>query len=358
MAAKSGSKPPQSASVDKKTEITFKTIESLRASGAIFQDLIKAASNYQKQCQRLSEAGKAMADALQKVASLQQNDIGEGIQKLSALYRDRETRRDNLSRVIQEDLINTLQKSVKPDEAELAQFESDYKKVRDNTRRQIATLEQNSKKAGKRGPEALKQAIASLNDKIKEADQIKADKLRSVLLLERKRYCNFLGQWSPVVGSEIEVGTDSIKFRDQEQNWKTLASSNQQLPTALEELIKQQQERTFVSIQSVESGSYEGYNDYSSYDSYETSATSNDWGSGGHTSSPTPGYHNNYGYGASTGLGTATALYDFAGEQKEDLPFYAGDVINVTKEDDGSGWLTGTLNGRSGIFPSSYVQRN
>lgn len=57
-------------------------------------------------------------------------------------------------------------------------------------------------------------------------------------------------------------------------------------------------------------------------------------------------------------LTSTPALYDYAGEQQGDLPFYAGDIITITAEDDGSGWLTGELNGQSGIFPASYVRRN
>ena len=101
----------------------------------------------------------------------------------------------------------------------------------------------------------------------------------------------------------------------------------------------------------------------------------------------------NYGGYSGSSLGTATALYDYSGQTSDDLSFYAGDVITVTAEDDGNGWLTGQLNGLSGqfkvpicvlvsrdishflnlrpsylsyshtsfsqgIFPASYVQRN
>jgi len=331
-------KPP---ALDKKTELTFRTIDNLRSSSSVFQEFMKAASNYQKACLKMSEAGKALADSLQKISLLQQSDVGEGIMRLSEIYKLKETKRDNLARTIQDDLINALQKSVKPEESELGQFESDYKKVRDATRQQIAKLEANSKRAGKRGPEALKQAIASLNDKIKEADQIKADKLRNVLLLERKKYCNFLSQWGPVIAAEVDVTMESSRFKENESVWRTLATSNQQLPNNMEDMIKQQQERTYVSLATEGSGSYA--------DEYSYSGTGYNYDQGGDYSA------NAYDTG---GGRTATALYDFAGEQADDLAFYAGDMITITKEDDGSGWLTGSLNGVSGIFPSSYVQRN
>jgi len=338
MAAKA---PP----TDKKTELTFKTIENLRASGPMFQDFIKAASNYQKQLLKLSEAGRQLADAIQKVGQLQSGDVGEGIVRLAETHRSLELKRDQVSRTFQDDLINALQKSSKPEDAELNNFEADYKKARSSTRTQIDKLEQNSKKAGKKGPEALKQAIATLNDKIKEAEQIKSDKLRTVLLIERKKYCNFLAQWGPVLSSEGDHFQEGMKLKEQEQFFRTLAASNQHLPPAMEELVTANQERTFVQIQADSQGS--GFSaDYSYANSFNTSYDDNSssgmYGGGGNSAS----------------IGTATALYDFAGEQATDLPFYAGDVITILQDDDGSGWLTGELNGRTGIFPSSYVQWN
>ncbi|KAG6892365.1 hypothetical protein C0992_000756, partial [Termitomyces sp. T32_za158] len=40
----------------------------------------------------------------------------------------------------------------------------------------------------------------------------------------------------------------------------------------------------------------------------------------------------------------------------DDLSFAAGDIITVTEENNAD-WWTGTLNGRSGLFPSSYVEK-
>jgi len=316
----------------------------MRSSNAAFQEFIKAAGNYQKQCLRMSEAGKLLADSIQKISQLQQsNDVGEAIQRLSDVLKNLETKREGVAKAIQDDLITSLQKSGKPEEAELVQFENDYKKARDSTRQQISKLEANSKKAGKKGGEGLKQAISQLNEKIKEADQIKADKLRNILLLERKKYCNFLSVWGPVISAEVDLVNEENKFKENEQYWKNLASSTQQLSAAAEDLIKAKQERTFVQIQSSEGSGDTSYDpfggfDSPSYPSYNSGGSSRDLNS--------------------SGLGTATALYDFAGEQYEDLPFFAGEVLTITKEDDGSGWLTGDLRGKVGIFPSSYVRRN
>jgi len=52
---------------------------------------------------------------------------------------------------------------------------------------------------------------------------------------------------------------------------------------------------------------------------------------------------------------TVKALYDYVGADANELDFFAGDSIQVLEED-GSGWWTGEIDGRKGLFPSNYVE--
>ena len=52
----------------------------------------------------------------------------------------------------------------------------------------------------------------------------------------------------------------------------------------------------------------------------------------------------------------ATALYDYNGENPDDLSFYAGDSISVLDQSDPSGWWKGSCNGVEGFFPSNFVE--
>lgn len=52
-----------------------------------------------------------------------------------------------------------------------------------------------------------------------------------------------------------------------------------------------------------------------------------------------------------------TALFDFEGQNPEDLPFREGDRIRVVKKTESTDdWWDGELNGRTGQFPANYVQ--
>ena len=55
-----------------------------------------------------------------------------------------------------------------------------------------------------------------------------------------------------------------------------------------------------------------------------------------------------------TGLLSITPAIDFEIDQDDELPFNAGDKVEVLKTEDG-GWWYGRCNGREGLFPVDYV---
>lgn len=148
---------------------------------------------------------------------------------------------------------------------------------------------------------------------------------------------------------------EGMKFREQEQMWRNLAANSQALPpgtsidvftldaltsecTDMEQLIQSQPERTFVAIQSDESGTNSscdkeysncllggGNYDYNYSSTYDDSAYNTGGSYGGYDQSYNQSYdsydQSGY-YGGGGGLGTATALYDFAGEQVQCLHMY------------------------------------
>ena len=50
-----------------------------------------------------------------------------------------------------------------------------------------------------------------------------------------------------------------------------------------------------------------------------------------------------------------TAVYTYAGQYEDELSFEEGDVITVLSKDEAD-WWKGELNGKSGVFPSNYVE--
>ena len=50
------------------------------------------------------------------------------------------------------------------------------------------------------------------------------------------------------------------------------------------------------------------------------------------------------------------ALYDYAGSQDDELSFKEGEIIVLSGKDD-EVWWRGTLDGREGVFPATYVEQ-
>ncbi|CAO3688906.1 unnamed protein product [Umbelopsis ramanniana] len=90
------------------------------------------------------------------------------------------------------------------------------------------------------------------------------------------------------------------------------------------------------------------------------------YGNSGYNNPPPPAYGNTQGAHRAPPpppptrgpkVTTAMALYDFNGEQADDLSFRQGDVITIVeKSDSQNDWWTGKVGGRQGIFPANYVQ--
>eukprot|EP01118_Nematostelium_gracile_P015370 TRINITY_DN6148_c0_g1_i1.p1 TRINITY_DN6148_c0_g1~~TRINITY_DN6148_c0_g1_i1.p1 ORF type:complete len:362 (-),score=110.18 TRINITY_DN6148_c0_g1_i1:11-1018(-) len=330
---------------DKKMEAIARTSENLKMTGKFLREFSAAVSNYSKLSQKVAEEGKKLADMIQRAAQNQSSDLADGLTKIAEAQRSLENKREAICRAMNNELATYCLTAGTSVDAELTGFSKDSNQAFTMAKSHIAKLEANSKKAGKKGGGNLQEIIRDLDTAIKDLEKIKGEKLRSVMLMERKKYCLFVQAFLPALNGQADMANDaSGRLQTLLPTCQQLAESSNNLPTDAEQLASSNQERTFVQIQSDEYPS--------DYNAAPSSYPQDDYygGSGYQAAPPPPRF--------SASLAYCTALYDFAGDQPTDLPFYAGDVIQITVEDDGSGWLTGQLNGRTGIFPSSYVQRN
>lgn len=56
------------------------------------------------------------------------------------------------------------------------------------------------------------------------------------------------------------------------------------------------------------------------------------------------------------GLQKVRAVYDFNGQEKDELQLHRGDIVTVIDHSD-KNWWVGELNGQSGMFPATYVEK-
>lgn len=100
--------------------------------------------------------------------------------------------------------------------------------------------------------------VQILTDKVKDLDRLRSDALRQVLLMERKRGCDFLRMWTRVMEQQLYQFTEGYNIlNDNRQFWTDLAASRDQLPNDDEALLAavsaMTAERTFVPLQAAAS---------------------------------------------------------------------------------------------------------
>ena len=50
------------------------------------------------------------------------------------------------------------------------------------------------------------------------------------------------------------------------------------------------------------------------------------------------------------------ALYNYVGQEEDELTIQAGDIIGLINGDNAD-WWEGELNGKVGVFPANYVEK-
>jgi len=321
------------------------TLSELRLANNLTKDFIKAADKHVNALSSSGTTAAAFVEGFARLVSNKGGDIGEGLglmnDAVSAL-----TKSDlNVTQALREHVLGALKKRMDSEKEEVESFAKECASTLKKMKNEAKALEKACKSAKKKGGTALDQAMAALDEKTRQFDDTKVQQTRDALLIRRKRFCNLVNDWVPVMKALIQIANETqsniaanIKF------WEELAASSAKLPDdhgggGGGGVLRQSSQPPML-------GNSEG-------------------GGGGNTMNFNGGGGGNtmqFGGGGappaslqSEVLYTVTALYDCAAEHDGDLAFRAGDAISIIAEDDPA-WLTGYCNGNVGLLPRNYVK--
>mmetsp|Transcript_29320 Transcript_29320/g.73768 ORF Transcript_29320/g.73768 Transcript_29320/m.73768 type:complete len:402 (-) Transcript_29320:150-1355(-) len=391
---------------DPATILTQKTITELKATYPDVKEFLGILKKYHDASVVLCDLGDQLWSSLEKLSSHNEDDVGENLKKLAASQKEIEARHRTVAGKLNAAILEPMREGAKTNHSATESFEVDLNRQTEKMLSDLKKLEKESKKAGKKSPEILQQAISNVTNKVKDLEDFRVKKLREVLLMERRQYCTLLSSLCTVVQAQSDAFSQSHRaLDDQQAEWKRVAESAAILSEPVERKVQNimKPDRTFVQIVAAEQGEAS---------SYYPDSSSAAWGGGGgggvestrHTTpsaaavaaAPIPppletslpvgvpvpeplayeaeqtheaydeGYdeemyseYTDQGYPAPPpNAPKALAMFDYVGTHDYELSFVAGDMVTiVTEDEDGSGWWTGELNGKIGPFPGNYVQK-
>src|SRR5690606_31776582 len=141
-----------------------------------------------------------------------------------------------LSQAWTENILQDLNARLTTDKQDTANFEKNFKAKRAGSVKNLKKAEANQAKTNKpkmksKSPEKAEEANAQMAQAEKEHDELLGAQLREVVLLERKKYCHLLQQFSKLAAIQAELlRADAQALEDLRSALGTIAESEELIP--------------------------------------------------------------------------------------------------------------------------------
>jgi len=349
---------------DPKVRKTFEILATLRTCEPTIGEVTKAAQKYEETMHKLCDAGKVLADVLSGLADQHGGDLGDGLSKSSDLIKQLEAKRSKQAQTLLDCIIEPYTKGDRrPDlsKQEIAGFEKKYKSQRASSIKMIKKNEAASRKLAKKKKKdqrVLDDSLAALSKGVEAHDVMLAEQLRTLIIMDRTRFCHYLKAWNEVLLSESEgFDAGSKLVADQIPELQALADDTaDRIPEDLERLISESTAE--AALKQLEKVRETGY--------FPAAFDIGDNGDG------TLGPHS--GNSMSEGMrddetgeedplgGHPVAAYKvrvkqrYDAQQEDELSLVLGDIFDVTAEID-ENWAIAEVHGKRGMFPANHVEK-
>lgn len=213
--------------------------------------LIKAAEDYQKNLAQLAISGARLSEALVKAyQTLDQEDLKEGLTQISATVDSAERQRSEYSKLFLTELLNPLKGLLEAEKKDIPAIMHSNQDARKKAQKGIKTAEDASKKAQK-NPSQLQQAVTTLNEKIRESQELIAAQLKDAIIKKRERYCKIIGCWHTVLDADkANSDSNSKSIGDSAALLAELAEAKEKMSKAQEKLVAKR-ERTLIDLTNI-----------------------------------------------------------------------------------------------------------
>ncbi|XP_061393144.1 protein MTSS 1-like, partial [Musca vetustissima] len=217
----------------------------------LWEDFVAKASKLHACLKAAIQAIASYLDAFQKIADAATNsrgaskEIGTALTRVCLRHKAVETRLKTFTAAIMDCLVQPLQEKLEDWKRSVAMIDKEhakeYKRCRTELKKRSTDTLRLQKKARKGQSDNLQSLMDSHMQDVTlrraELEEVEKKSLRSAMIEERMRYCNFVHLLQPVVKEECEVMSELGHLQEAMQSIALVTKEPHVLPPASEELI-------------------------------------------------------------------------------------------------------------------------
>ncbi|CRK98238.1 CLUMA_CG011600, isoform B, partial [Clunio marinus] len=220
-------------------------------SSPLWEDFIIKATKLHACLRAAIQAISSYLEAFQKIADAATNskgaskEIGTALTRVCLRHKAVETRMKTFTTAIMDSLIIPLQDKLEEWKRQVVILDKDhtkeYKRCRNELKKRSSDTLRLQKKAKKGTSDNLQSLVDSsmqtVNQQKAELDEVERKSLRSAMIEDRTRYCQFVNMLQPVVKQEYEMMYELGHLQEAMQTVSNVTKDPTALPQASEELI-------------------------------------------------------------------------------------------------------------------------
>ncbi|XP_075168406.1 missing-in-metastasis isoform X10 [Haematobia irritans] len=226
-------------------------INDMKNTSPLWEDFVAKASKLHACLRAAIQAIASYLDAFQKIADAATNsrgaskEIGTALTRVCLRHKAVETRLKTFTAAIMDCLVQPLQEKLEDWKRSVATIDKEhakeYKRCRTELKKRSTDTLRLQKKARKGQSDTLQSLMDSHMQDVTlrraELEEVEKKSLRSAMIEERMRYCNFVHLLQPVVKEECEVMSELGHLQEAMQSIALVTKEPHILPPASEELI-------------------------------------------------------------------------------------------------------------------------
>eukprot|EP00727_Mastigamoeba_balamuthi_P010067 m51a1_g5683 putative zinc finger protein containing cchc type domain containing protein (665) ;mRNA; f:976202-981293 len=244
---------PEMRSLLEETEIASLTqsiLVNMKNNSKRMAEVVAAAEKYARAQLIVSQLGFKLANLIRQVAANQSHvDIEKGLLNVAGVVFEMERSKEDWARTTLSSFVVQVKDLVNAEREQLPEFARQLQKQKRKAEHKVHKAEEAARVAtGKKKPEVLQEALFGVSSAMTEAQNLSFDQLRLAVLVERKKYCGFVGAFTEsfrALDSNCDITLAQVRACT--MSLEQLCKTVNKVPDDMEKFVTQRK-RTLLNI--------------------------------------------------------------------------------------------------------------